>query len=92
MILLLCIATIRYILFGTIKCCTNSYHVEVFSVEDIQLYGPFGLKLVPFNDTHRCWYFIAEDEESKKEWEEVGRKSAQIVMEGKDTMDNTSSY
>jgi hypothetical protein len=50
---------------------TTSYHVEVFSVEDVQLYGPFGLKLVPLNDTHRCWYFIAEDEENKKEWEEV---------------------
>lgn len=49
----------------------SSYHVEIFSVEDIKLYGPFGLKLVPFNDTHRCWYFIAEDEDNKKEWEEV---------------------
>jgi hypothetical protein len=48
-----------------------SYHVEMFTVEDVQLYGPFGLKLVPFNDAHRCWYFIAEDEQNKKEWEEV---------------------
>jgi len=48
-----------------------SYHVEVFSAEDVNLFGPFGLKLVPSNDTYRCWYFIAEDEESQKEWEEV---------------------
>lgn len=58
-------------LMGTISCTATCYHVEVFTAEDIELYGPFGLKLVPFNDTHRCWYFIAEDEENKKEWEEV---------------------
>lgn len=49
----------------------NSYQVEVFSAEDVQMYGPFGLKLVPLNDTGRCWYFIAEDEDNMKQWEEV---------------------
>lgn len=57
----------------------RSYHVEVFSVEDVQLYGPFGLKLVPFNDTHRCWYFIAEDEQNMKEWEEVTTLENEIL-------------
>jgi hypothetical protein len=49
----------------------TSYHVEVFSSDDVQLFGPYGLKLVPSNDSYRCWYFMAEGEDSQKEWEEV---------------------
>lgn len=34
-------------------------------------FGKYGFKLVPNDDTRRCWWFRAEDDEEKKEWEEV---------------------
>lgn len=34
-------------------------------------FGKYGFKLVPNDDSRRCWYFRAEDDEEKKEWEEV---------------------
>ena len=34
-------------------------------------FGKYGFKLVPNDETRRCWWFRAEDDEEKKEWEEI---------------------
>lgn len=43
----------------------------MFEDEEEDEFGKYGFKLVPNDDTRRCWWFRAEDDEVKKEWEEV---------------------
>jgi hypothetical protein len=54
---------------GVISCC--GYRVEMFEEDEEEEFGKYGFKLVPNDDTRRCWWFRAEDDEVKKEWEEV---------------------
>lgn len=58
---------------GVISCC--GYRVEMFDEEEEEEFGKYGFKLVPNDDTRRCWWFRAEDDEVKKEWEEVSPPS-----------------
>lgn len=50
---------------------TCRYRVEMFTEQEEEIHGEYGFKLVPCDDQRRCWWFKAEDDESKKEWEEV---------------------
>ena len=45
--------------------------VESFTVEETESYGAHGFKLVPYLDTKRSWYFCADSEEEKNEWQSV---------------------
>jgi len=54
---------------GVINC--NGYRVEMFLEEEEEVFGQFGFKLVPYDERRRCWWFRAEDEDDKKEWEEI---------------------
>jgi hypothetical protein len=54
---------------GVISC--GGYRVEMFEESEEDEFGKYGFKLVPNDETRRCWWFRAEDDEMKKEWEEV---------------------
>lgn len=54
---------------GVISCC--GYRVEMFEEGEEDEFGKYGFKLVPNDDSRRCWWFRAEDDEEKKEWEDI---------------------
>jgi hypothetical protein len=56
---------------GTINCC--GYRVQDFNEEEVSKFGqgPHGIKLVPWDERRRFWYFVCETEDEKKEWEKI---------------------
>jgi len=58
---------------GLINCC--GYRVDDFDPEEIEDFGKEntenGIKLEPYDDTRRKWYFNAESDEDRKEWEKI---------------------
>ena len=43
----------------------------MFREDEEGAFGLHGFKLVPTDGKRRCWWLKAEDEEEKKDWEEV---------------------
>lgn len=54
---------------GTINCC--GYRVRDFDDEETKSMGEFGMKLVPYDDRRRTWYFRADNEEELREWKSI---------------------
>lgn len=54
---------------GRFSCC--GYHVESFSVDEMNWYGPFGIKLASHDGSKRQWLFKAHDEADQSQWLEV---------------------
>jgi hypothetical protein len=58
---------------GVVQPC--GYRVDDFDPEEIDEFGPEnsanGIKLEPYDDTRRQWYFNCDTEEDKKEWEKI---------------------
>lgn len=52
----------------------------MFLEHEEDVFGHHGFKLVPNDSKRRCWWFKAEDEDEKKEWEEVHRSACHIMM------------
>lgn len=51
---------------GTVELC--GYSARSFDEEEVKEYGPNGIKLVPWNDRRRTWFFKCANEEEKTEW------------------------
>lgn len=51
---------------GNLSCC--GYSVTTFTKDEEKLYGPFGIKLVPSDETKRAWFFRAESNIEQQEW------------------------
>lgn len=52
-----------------------SYQVQVFTPEEVEKIGPYGIKLVPstnYDVNKRMWMVRADSEESQNQWIEVG--------------------
>jgi hypothetical protein len=47
------------------------YHIQPFTVEEELAYGPYGIKLMPYENNKRCWWLRADSEEERMEWEAV---------------------
>ena len=57
---------------GEINCC--GYRVQDFNEEEVAKFGSQGqngIKLVPWDERRRFWYFACETEDEKKEWEKI---------------------
>lgn len=57
---------------GEINCC--GYRVQDFDEEEIAKFGAQGqngIKLVPWDERRRYWYFACDTEDEKKEWEKI---------------------
>lgn len=51
---------------GSINCA--GYSTEKFNDDDETQYGPFGIKLVPWQRMRRTWYIRCENEEDRTQW------------------------
>lgn len=57
---------------GVINCC--GYRVQDFDDEEVEKFGAQGqngIKLVPWDERRRYWYFACDTEDDKKEWEKI---------------------
>ena len=44
------------------------YRVDHFNAEEVLVYGNYGIKLVPYMDSKRCWWLRADNEVQQAEW------------------------
>lgn len=54
---------------GTVNAC--GYWAHTLNEEETKEYGPNGIKLVPYNDRRRTWFFKCANEQDKDEWMRV---------------------
>lgn len=54
---------------GQIDCC--GYQIDSFTDDETEKYGPFGIKLRPFDHSKRIWMLRAETEAIRNEWIET---------------------
>ena len=42
--------------------------MDHFNAEEVLVYGNYGIKLVPYMDSKRCWWLRADNEVQQAEW------------------------